>query len=127
LKRGDTEIRLRAIHTILFAAAVLLLAGCEGDARARQPYRLSLATFVAAPAQWNGKRVQVDGELRLFEDQAGGSYGVIEDGEQNRIGLKEIEPWKPLVGREVSAEGTVRFDPAFGWFLEDPEVAQVTK
>jgi hypothetical protein len=101
-------------------AAVLLTTAC--GAKSGPAPAVSLSALVAAPERWQGERIEVRGRLLRFDDPDRGSYGVIEDGEENRVGLKAISKWQSLVGQDVVATGKLEFDDAFGWYLAGPSV-----
>lgn len=108
----------------LLALAIVLVTIACGAESGTVP-ETSLASLVAAPAQWQGKKVEFRGTLREFEDADGETYGVIEDAAHNRIGLKAISEWQSLVGQEVVATGRMEFDDSFGWYLARPLVTSV--
>lgn len=99
-------------------AVALVLAACSGGGYEH----VSIAQVSGNFEAWRGKNVEVEGRLLQFTDTDGTSYGVVEDAQQNRIGLKEIAPWQGLVGTDVTARGKVQFDSSFGWYLAAPEV-----
>ncbi len=114
------RFRFQAVRSL---AVVVLIASCGGQSGTTQS--VSLATLVESPEQWAGKRIEVRGELLHFNDPGGGRHGVVENAEQDRIGLKDIEAWQSLIGQQVVAQGTVEFDPSFGWYLNQPSLTAV--
>ncbi|HEX5369443.1 MAG TPA: hypothetical protein VFY10_08525 [Dehalococcoidia bacterium] len=102
--------------TVVF---VVLGAACGGHS---QPPRIDLAALVQGPSEWTGKQIEVHGTLRSLIDPNGKPYGVIENSSADRVGLKQIDAWRSLVDSPVDAIGTLRFDPSFGWYLDNPTI-----
>ena len=73
--------------------------------------------------RYEGKRVEVSGTVRVFQD-TGAPYYVLEDAEQNRILLRaSAQVLAPRVGSALTAVGVVGFDDTTGIYLDVQSVA----
>ncbi len=111
----------RLSFVLLTLLVLIAITSCSGGDH-HEVTRIDLSSLVLGPNQWEGKQVEVQGTLIRLMDPDGTTYGVIQDTEESRIGLKQIAPWSTLIGNSVDAMGTVEFDPSFGWYLKDPTV-----
>jgi hypothetical protein len=105
--------------------AVLALAGLAGLlwlSLDRPPVDASVADIMATTRRWEGVRVRVRGRLVSFQEPGRPPYGVIEDGQGNRIGIRPLNAFVSLLGRRVVAVGTVRFDRGSGFYLAGASV-----
>ena len=107
---------------IVMAIALALLAAAIVANGRHGPVVATLSAIVADQQEWTGTQVRVTGELLQFQDPGGQPYGVSEDAQHDRIGLRQIQPWLSLVGHQVVAVGTVAFDPGFGLYLANPHI-----
>jgi hypothetical protein len=112
-------IRTARRHAIIGLAVLLALgvAIAANVAQQRAPIGVSLAAVADHQGQWTGRRVRVTGRVAEFQDPGAPAYAVIEDADNNRIGLRDAASWRGLVGKQVAAVGTVALDPHFGLCL----------
>jgi hypothetical protein len=116
---------LRLAQAVARVTIAVVAVSCAGSPVTAS--KISLSTFEQAPEQWSGAQVQVEGQLLRFTDPDGTTYGVIQDAQLDRVGLRDIQAWQALVGQQVIAEGTVRYDPSFGWYLDRPSISGVSR
>ena len=117
--RGPRGTRRRVAVVGLAVAAlaagwVLFGSGSDPDA-----VRLTPGALSSAQEDYDGERVQTVGIVRRFgpEDGATHLHFVVEDEDQNRVGLIGGDP-VPHVGRTVMVVGTFRFAADVGRWIE---------
>ena len=98
----------------LAAGWVLAGRGSDGETARRTPGALT-----SAQEDYDGDRVRTVGVVRRFgpEDGATRLHFVVEDQDQNRVGLIGGDPARH-VGRTVVVVGTFRFAPDLGRWIE---------
>ncbi|MGH2457481.1 MAG: hypothetical protein ACRDIY_01275 [Chloroflexota bacterium] len=85
--------------------------------RAQPPPVASLKSVHFATEQYIGKRVQLTGTVRVFQD-TGAPYYVLEDDQENRVLLRSNpRQLAAYANRTLTVVGTVGFDDHTGIFL----------
>ena len=85
--------------------------------RAEPPPVVPLKSIHFDTEQYVGKRVEVSGTVRVFQD-TGAPYYVLEDAQENRVLLRsDRQPLSPQVDRPLTVIGVVGFDDQTGIFL----------
>lgn len=102
----------------MLALACLVLALFTLTHHDETPPMVSLRSVHFQTEQYEGRRVQVTGTVRVFQD-TGAPYYVLEDDQQNRI-LLRADPGQLgyRVGERIIAVGVVGFDESQGIYLK---------
>jgi hypothetical protein len=121
--RSPAPVRHSAATWLVLAAclAAVLVAAWVLSTRESDPAPAdhSLRALTSAEERFDGDRVRTVGIIRRFgpEDGATRLHYVVEDDDQNRIGLTGGDPDR-YVDRMVEVVGTFRFAPDVGRWLD---------
>lgn len=112
--------RARPGALFLLVAPLVLLVACG------EPERVNLASLVGREDQYDGKRIEVRGQVTAFEDDQWGRYYVVEDPWHNRVRIEPAGEAEPFEGREVTVSGRFSFREDEGRRLDIDEIAPAT-
>lgn len=86
--------------------------------RLRPPRHIGVREAWLHHQHYKGQRIRLDGVVRAFDADTPAIYFTLDDGTV-RVGLNaETDLLQPLIGRSVSAIGTLTFKPGVGIFLK---------
>jgi hypothetical protein len=89
------------------------------------PTTVSLAQLVSREGEYAGRRVEVSGTVRAFDDR-GRTYYVVEDAEAHRVALRPSDVVAPYLSKRVRATGTFDLDPAAGRFIRVTRIVPIS-
>ncbi len=110
-----------AIAWRIACAGVLLAVACGGPFGG--PAEPSLGEVHGDTERYLGSTIRVTGSVLRFTDARSGTYYVLQDARANRVGLRGADARVAgLVGQRATATGVLRFDEAFGIYLEVQQI-----
>jgi hypothetical protein len=110
------------IVALLAFVAVVSLAGLLSHRTAPSPELLtpSLVDLVRQSAPFEGERVRVTGDVRVFEAGTPGEYYVLEHGGQYRVAIHglPLDTLRPLMNARMTIEGVFHFEDGVGRYID---------
>jgi len=115
--RPRTLFRLRRAEIVFVLILACIVAVVTIVVRAEPPPVVPLRSIHFDTEQYIGKRVEVSGVVRVFQD-TGAPYYVLEDAQENRVLLRSDGRQLSLhVDRALTVIGVVGFDDHVGIYL----------
>jgi hypothetical protein len=105
-------------------AAILVVSIAEGFGSSSAPsgeaLRPTLVDLVRQTAWYEGKRVRVTGDVRVFEAGTPDEYYVLEQDGQYRVAIHglPLSTLRPLTNAQMTIEGDVHFEEGVGRYID---------
>lgn len=119
--------RLWIIAALAVLIVVLTLAGwmSRRTAPASEVLSPTLSRLARQSEAFEGKRVRVTGDVRVFEAGAPGEYYVLEEGGQYRVAIHGVplSTLRPLTNGQMTIEGVFRYEDGVGRYIDVAEWA----
>lgn len=114
--------RVWIIVALLVFVAVVSLAGWIGrrSAPSNEVLTPTLVRLVRQSESWEGERVRVTGDVRVFEAGTSGEYYVLEEGGQYRVAIHglPLATLRPLTNGRMTVEGIFHFEDGVGRYID---------
>lgn len=123
---GDPGRRLVVAGFLLFLVAGLALAAWGWD---RSVEQVAIRELWLRPEAHDGKRVAIEGTLRVFLAGTPGQHYAVEDASRHRVGVRGVERARldQLVDRPVSVEGVLHITPDRGILIDVASIGEATR